>query len=415
MSTWESIRTALWSLLAHRLRTFLAILGIVIGVASVITLLAVGQGQQAAVTAQVQRLGSNLLFVRPGFQTQGGVRGAAGTAPTLTYDDATAIRSDVAHVIAVAPEWGTGAQVIVGGVNSSTRVLGVTPEYLQVRNYQLGYGSFITDQDISARTSVAVLGATVATTLFGGEDPVGQSIRANVGGRTLTLQVIGVLQAKGGTGQGSQDDNVLVPLSTVLTRVAAQRAARGVPNVSTVSVEVDDPKYLTQVSDDVTALLLQRHRVSTADFMIQNQADILASLQTVSEAETVLLSSIAAISLLVGGIGIMNIMLVSVTERTREIGIRKAVGARQRDILQQFIVESLAVSVGGGSLGILIGMGLANAASGHRILGRLVETVVSPGSVVLSFGVSAAIGVFFGIYPAMRAARLNPVEALSYE
>ncbi|HLB29361.1 MAG TPA: ABC transporter permease [Dehalococcoidia bacterium] len=415
MDLWESVRTALVALMAHRLRTILAVLGIVIGVGAVITLLAIGSGQQELITARVRGLGTNLLFVRPGFQMQQGVRGAVGTAPTLTYDDAIAIQQEVPSVVAVAPEWGTNGQVIAGGQNVNTRLQGVTPEYFEVRNLRLNGGSFITEGDMNSRATVAVLGANAAQNLFSGADPLDQTLRVRVGSQTLALRVVGVMAPIGGTGQGSLDENVFVPLTTILARVAAQRAARGVPNVNTINVEVENQKLLPQAMEAIDQLLRQRHRVAEPDFVITSQQDILATLTTISDSETILMSSIAAISLLVGGIGIMNIMLVSVTERTREIGIRKALGARRRNILQQFLVEALVVSIAGGLLGVMLGVGLARLASGHTFGGRLMYTIITPESVLLAFLVSAVIGIFFGIYPAMRASRLNPVDALRYE
>jgi putative ABC transport system permease protein len=261
-----------------------------------------------------------------------------------------------------------------------------------------------------------VLGAQVASQLFGDSEAVGQMLRVTVGQNlTLPLRVVGVLAPQGGTALGSLDEYVFVPITTLLTRVASQRTARGVANLNTITVQISGSNTLAAAKDAITQLLMDRHRVSDPDFIIQSQEDVLSTLQSITDAETILLSSIAGISLLVGGIGIMNIMLVSVTERTREIGIRKALGARRWDILQQFLVEALTVSVGGGLLGLGLGVGLSRGASGHTLGGRVIVTAITPQAVILSFIVAAAIGVFFGLYPAVRAARLDPIVALRYE
>lgn len=423
MNLVESFRVALRALAANKLRTALTMLGVIIGVGAVIALMSIGRGAQATITAQIQGMGTNLLFIRPGSIQQNGVRTGAGNAPTLTLEDAEALAA-VPSVAAVAPEFGGFGQVLAGGQNWGTRVLGVTPEYLEVRNLQLASGEFIAPQHMDSRSTVAVLGSTVAQRIFGDQDPVGQTIRVSLFGRTGTnFRVIGVLASKGGTGFGSQDDVLFVPLSTMQSRLFVQRGARGGRNVSTINVQVADESLLRQAVEEVGEVLRQRHRTTEDDFTIQSQEDLLQTFNQIAGTFTALLGGIAGISLVVGGIGIMNIMLVSVTERTREIGIRKAVGARRKDILLQFLVESVVVSLGGGAIGVLLGTGISRllstvqigAPGGDQAQAQYLQTVVTPDAVLLAFVVSVAVGLFFGIYPATRAARLNPIEALRYE
>jgi len=418
VTLFESFRIALAALSANKLRAGLTMLGMIIGVGAVIGMVAVGAGAQAAVSSQIESLGTNLLFIRPGAQQQGGVRTQVGSQPTLTYEDAEAIAAapDI-PVVAVAPEMGTFDQVLANGINARTRVTATTPEYTQVRNLTIASGQFFDRQHMETRALVVVLGPTVAETLFPGQDPIGQTMKLSIGGRAgVNLRVIGVAEAKGGTGFGSQDDQIYIPLTTMQQRLMAQRTARGARNVAVINVQVTDPESMTIATERIGELLRQRHRVSEDDFTIQSQADFLRIGMQVTGIMTVLLGSIAGISLVVGGIGIMNIMLVSVTERTREIGIRKAVGARRRDVLVQFLVESVVVSLVGGTLGMALGFLLAFAVSGIDLgNGSRLPAVVTPGAVTLAVGVSVAIGLFFGIYPAYRAARLNPIQALRYE
>ena len=410
-----AVRVALRALGANKLRTTLTMLGIIIGVAAVIALMSIGRGAQAQVTSQIQSLGTNLLFIRPGATQQGGVKSSAGGAATLTLDDADAIAT-LANVVAAAPELDTGAQLLANGQNWSTRVIGVTDEYSVVRNTNVAQGDWISRQQVDARSSVVVLGDTVAQQLFGDADPVGQTVRMSVGGRTGTnFRVIGVAEAKGASGFGNQDDQVYVPITAAMARLFAQRTARGAPNVSTVNVQVISEAAMDETVAQVGDLLRSRHKVAQDDFTIQSQQDFLNTFNQIAGTFTLLLGAIAGISLVVGGIGIMNIMLVSVTERTREIGIRKAVGARRRDILTQFLVEAIVVSVLGGALGIGIGSGVSALISQIPFGGQSLQTQVGPDSIALAFCVSAAIGLFFGIYPATRASRLNPIEALRYE
>ncbi len=420
MNVGESFRVALGSLVANKMRSALTMLGIIIGVGAVIALMSVGKGAQAMVTDQIRGMGTNLLFISPGAaKGEGLVRAAAGSAPTLTYEDAVAIGEPgaVPEVAAVAPEMGSFAQVIVGNNNVNSRVTGVTQDYETVRNYHTAEGSFITKQQVDGRSMVAVLGSNVAASLFPDQSAIDQQVSLGFGNRRLRFRVVGVLESKGAQAMGNQDDIVLVPVTTLQSRVMAQRTTRGGHMVSMVNVQLisEDPEVMKSAVENIGNLLRERHHTAEDDFTIRSQEDMLATANQITGVMTMLLGSIAGISLVVGGIGIMNIMLVSVTERTREIGIRKAVGAKRRDILVQFLVESVVVSVVGGAVGILLGSGLSALLSSLDLGGQKMQTVVSPDAILLAFGVSTAIGVFFGIYPASRAARLNPIDALRYE
>jgi len=419
MSLAETFRIALASLTANKMRSSLTMLGMIIGVGAVIALMAVGRGAQASVTAQIQGMGTNLLFVSPGASQQGGVRQAAGSAPTLTYEDAVAMGDgSIPEIAAVAPEMGFFGQVIAGPNNVNTRITGVTPEYESVRNFHASEGQFITKQQLDARSLVVLLGSNVAGELFPDTDPVGQSVDIGfANNRRMRFQVIGVLESKGAQAMGNQDDTILIPLTTLQQRVMAQRTNSGGHNVSTINVQLtsSEPRVMNAAIQEIGDLLRQRHKTAQDDFTIRSQDDMLATANQIMGVMTLLLGAIAGISLVVGGIGIMNIMLVSVTERTREIGIRKAIGAKRRDILTQFLVESVVVSVAGGGIGVLLGTGLARLISSMDFGGQKMATMVAPDAVMLAFGVSAAIGIFFGIYPANRAASLRPIEALRYE
>jgi putative ABC transport system permease protein len=416
MSIVNTTRTAFRALGANKLRALLTMLGIIIGVAAVISLMSVGRGAQAAVTDQIQGLGTNLLFVRPGSTQQGGIRAGQGSAQTLSLDDAQAIAEQMDSVVAVAPEVASGVQLVANGQNWSTRVTGTTEDYPVVRNASVADGDFISRQQVDGRSAVVVLGSTVAQTLFGDDEPVGQTVRMSVSGRSgVAFRVIGVMASKGGTGQGNPDDQVFVPVSAFYTRLAPTRTVRGSYQVNTINVQVADARLMDQAVQDIGALLHQRHRVTADDFTIQSQSDFLQTAQQVTGVMTILLGAIAGISLVVGGIGIMNIMLVSVTERTREIGIRKAIGARRRDILLQFLVEAAVVSILGGLVGMGLGIGLSRLMSGLPFNGQQLKTLVTPDALLLAVTVSMAVGLFFGIYPATRAARLRPIEALRYE
>jgi putative ABC transport system permease protein len=421
MNLGTSIRVAIRALGANKLRTTLTMLGIIIGIGSVIALMSIGKGAQSQITNQIQSLGTNLLFIRPGAQQSGGVRTAQGQAPTLTIEDGQAI-SMLPGIVAVAPEFGGGGQLLANGINVNTRITGVTSDYETVRNAKIASGEFVQQAHVDSRSSVMVLGASTANTLFPGQDPVGQTVRVSVNSRTgSNFRVIGVTEAKGGTAMGNADDGVFVPISTLQARLFAQRNSRGAQNVGTLNVQVADEKQITALVDEIGSLLRERHRVTQDDFTVQSQQDFLNTFSQIAGTFTMLLGAIAGISLVVGGIGIMNIMLVSVTERTREIGIRKAVGARRKDILTQFLVESIVVSLLGGGLGIAIGMGIASLLGQVQIpgqgggAGQALQTEVGLDSVLMAFGVSAAVGLFFGIYPASRASRLNPIEALRSE
>ncbi|HZS00734.1 MAG TPA: ABC transporter permease [Chloroflexota bacterium] len=416
MSLRECIRVSLRALGANKLRALLTMLGIIIGVAAVIALMAMGRGAQAAITQQIQSLGTNVLFVRPGASTQSGVRQSSGSQQTLTLEDGTALAEQVPAVKAVAPELNGNVQLVANGQNWSTRVIGTSASYPEVRNAKTARGQFFTREQEDNRASVIVLGQTVVTNLFPGQDPIGQSVRVSMGGRPgVMFRVIGVMESKGGSGFGNQDDQAFVPVTSFATRLSATRTAHGQLSVGTLNVQVDDQASVRDTMQQVSALLRQRHKVTQDDFTVQSQEDFLQTISQVSGTMTIFLGAIAGISLIVGGIGIMNIMLVSVTERTREIGIRKAIGARRRDILLQFMVEAMVVSVLGGVIGISVGVGVSRVVGRLPLPGMFGSALVTPDAVVLAFTVSAAIGMFFGIYPAMRASRLRPIEALRYE
>jgi len=418
MSLVETFRIALGSLVSNKMRSALTMLGIIIGVGSVISLMSVGQGSQASITSQINSMGSNLLFVSPGASSSSGVRSAAGSASTLTYEDALAIAENVPQAVAVAPESSYFGQVIAGGNNVNTRITGVTPEYETVRNFHVSDGQFVTKEQQDAASLVVLLGSNVASTLFPNSNAVDQTVNIGFSNNSrMQFKVVGVLESKGSQATGNQDDTILIPLSTMQKKVNVSRTTSGGRTVSTINVQVtsEDKTVMDAAVQSIGDLLRQRHKVSQDDFTVQSQNDILSTANQITGVLTMLLGAIAGISLLVGGIGIMNIMLVSVTERTREIGIRKAVGAKRRDILTQFLVESVVVSILGGIIGILIGLGLSEIISTVGVGGQKMQTVVSMSSVVMAFGVSFAIGVFFGAYPANRAARLNPIDCLRYE
>jgi putative ABC transport system permease protein len=412
MNIWESVRIALRSLSSNKLRSSLTMLGIIIGVGAVITLMSIGRGAQANIVNSLQANGTNLLFISPGSTNQNGVRTEAGTAATLTLEDANALSSDDAPAISnVAAENGSVGQLTWQGTNVRTRITGVTPPYDVVRNVTIADGEWINDGEVTARSTVVVLGPTTAVNLFGDGDPVGQQIKIN----GVPFRVIGVTVAKGGTGFGSQDDQAFVPITTMSARLVGGGRFRGQTQVSQISAQVVDASQIQAAISQISDILRQRHRITTGDddFRVTSLDDILKSLTAITDTLTIFLGGIAAISLVVGGIGIMNIMLVSVTERTREIGIRKAIGAKKKDILTQFLTEAIVLSVTGGLIGITIGWILSRVIT--AVSNGSINALVDPDAVLLATLFSSAIGLFFGIYPASRAASLNPIDALRYE
>jgi len=402
------------SLFANKLRSALTMLGIIIGVAAVIAMLSIGRGAQDAIDSQLQSLGTNLLFVLPGRSSIGGIRGETGTAGTLTLEDAYALADPAAvpAALAVAPTWTTISQVVYQGENVRTRTLGVTPEFEQVRNSPVLAGEFIQPGHIASRSNVALLGSTVAARLFGDQEPLGQWIRIN----NTPFRVIGVLKSKGVTGFVDQDDMVLVPITTAQSRLAGGGSYRGANTIAWINVQVVNADQMDEAVEQIRAVLRKRHHVLYEDdFTIVGQNDISDAANQIIGIFTAFLGGVAAISLIVGGIGIMNIMLVSVTERTREIGIRKAVGATREDILVQFLVEAVTLTTAGGLIGVLLGLGVTALASDIDIGEWTLNPVVSLDAVMLALSFSTVVGIVFGLYPARRAARLNPIEALRYE
>lgn len=391
----------------NKVRSGLTILGIVIGIGSVIGMISIGQGTQSSIESSIQSIGSNLITVSPGQQRAPGstVSGGFGSAQTLTIEDADAIGSEVKSIQAIAPESSSRYQVIAKGKNTNTQVVGTVDTYMTIRSLEIDQGSFFSTQQAKNGQKVAVLGPTTKTNLFSETGAaIGQKIRIN----SVEFTVIGITKAKGGSGFTNQDDRVFIPLK------AAQNFLTGSKSVSSIAIQASNPATMAEVQQDVTALLLSRHNIgdpSAADFTVVNQADIVSAASSITGLFTYLLAAIASISLLVGGIGIMNMMLTNVTERTREIGLRKAIGGKKKDISSQFLFESIMLTFVGGGIGILFGWLISFAVSK---LGNI-TTKMSLTSVLLAFGVSAAIGLIFGYYPARRAARLNPIDALRYE
>jgi len=402
----ESIRVSLRALRANKLRSALTMLGMIIGVAAVIAMVGIGNGATASITAQIQGLGSNLLTVSPGQSNAGGVRGGAGSLTTLTMTDVPKVQAAGPAVKAVAPVSSTNAQVVLGSGNTSTTITGTTPDYQFIKNVSIATGRFITTADVDSNARVAVLGPTVVTDLMGdaNADIIGKNIKIN----NVPFQVIGVTTATGSTGFMSSDDMITAPVSTVQERFIGKTTLRSI----LISASSADDMQTAQ--DEITVALEQAHKIPSGkpdDFTVQNQADILASMQGVTQTLTMLLGGIAGISLLVGGIGIMNIMLVSVTERTREIGIRKAIGAKSNDILLQFLIEAIVLSVLGGGIGIVLG----TAGSGLIGTALKMSTSTSLTAVLVAFGFSGGIGIIFGVFPAKKAAAMDPIDALRFE
>jgi putative ABC transport system permease protein len=415
VGVFQTFRISFRSLGANKLRAGLTMLGVIIGVAAVIALLAVGQGASTAITDQVQSIGSNLIFVAPGSFNQNGVRSAVGSATTLTLEDADALFDSACcpDIARVAPVFQANVQVVAGGNNTNTSVTGTTPDYQQVRNFYIGQGRFIDARDNETLARVAVLGTVTAQQLFGVRDPIGQTIKIN----RVPFKVVGVMKEKGGTGffGQNQDDIIFVPIRTAQVRLFGNQSltANGQRRVSVIYVSARAEDRADQAVSQITQELRQRHHIQFQqdDFSVASQKDLLGALSQITTILTIFLSAIAGISLLVGGIGIMNIMLVSVTERTREIGIRKAVGAKRRDIMVQFLMEAIVLSVSGGLVGILLGAGMAQVVN----LFGVITTVVEVGAVAWAVSFSVGVGLIFGLYPAWRASGLHPIDALRYE
>ena len=396
------------ALSANKARSGLTVLGMDSGMGSVVAMISIGQGASGSIQASIQSIGSNLVLVMPGFQRGAGagpVSAGRGSAQTLTQEDADAIQEKITLAQAVAPEISRRYQITAKGKNTNTQVVGTVTSYPQIRNVQIDVGSFISEQNVRSLSKVAVLGPTTRDDLFGeNPTPIGQTIRIN----RVDFKIIGITKAKGGTGFTNQDDMIFVPLST------AQRFLAGDAYVTTISVQAESPDTMTTIQQQINDLLSQRHNIPNpqlADFQGLNQQDIVETASAVTNAMTILLASIAGISLVVGGIGIMNMMLTTVTERTREIGLRKAIGAKRKDINLQFLSEAVMLTFFGGFVGIVLGWVISLAVT--QFTG--IATEVSGSSIALAFGVSAAIGIIFGYYPARRAALLNPIEALRYE
>lgn len=400
----ESLHIARRSLMGNKMRSFLTMLGVIIGVGAVITMISIGRGAKADISSRIQSLGANVLAVRPGSQQFGMVRFGRGSVQTLKLEDAEILSEKSEHITHVSPEVTTRMQVKYGNKNNNIEIIGVTPDFQIVQNSYVVKGSFITESDVLYKSKVCVIGKTVVNDLFGAEDPIGKEVRMD----NIGFRVLGVMQEKGSMGPWDMDNRIYVPLSTAMKRLM------GTDYLREINVKIKSEKEMEAAQADIEKILRRQHKLPTnkeSDFNVADQKEFLKTLEETGKSFTYLLAGIAAVSLVVGGIGIMNIMLVSVTERTREIGTRKAVGAKRRDILIQFLVESLVLSMLGGGIGIAAGIG------GAKLIAKLAgwKTVVSPDAILLAFFFAAFVGIFFGIYPARKAARLNPIEALRYE
>jgi putative ABC transport system permease protein len=406
----SSIRIAFRALKMNKLRSGLTMLGIVIGVASVIATVAIGSGATQRISAQIASIGSNIIIVVPGSTTSSGVRLGSGNAVTLSEADAKDMAVQCPDVSLAAPLVRGGAQVVYGNLNWATTVYGVTPDYLSIRDFSVGDGAEFTQQDVDSANKVAVLGRTPVTNLFGGADPIGQMIRI----KNVPFTVVGVLNAKGQSASGQdQDDVILLPISTAKRKVIGVKQANA-DAVDTIMMQARSGAQMPAAQEQAQALLRQRHHLQTAeadDFTVRNMQEIFAAQEASSSVMAIMLAAVASVSLVVGGIGIMNIMLISVRERTREIGLRQALGAKTRDILNQFLVEAVALSVAGGVIGIILGISASGIISNFAGW----ATSVGPGAVLLAVFFSAMVGIGFGYYPARKAAYLDPIEALRNE
>jgi putative ABC transport system permease protein len=411
MKKWlEPLSSAWGGVRMHKLRSSLTMLGIVIGVAAVIALMSIGRGAQADIISQIESMGEDLITISPGSSTWRGVQSGAGSAETLTLEDATAIAEQVPYVDAMAPTYSTYLQLVAGSENMHASVTGTTPDYQQAHNLELTSGAFFSQYDYQRSSKVAVLGSNVKETLFGDADPIGQQMRMG----SITMRVTGVLESKEGMMGSSPDDSILVPLTALQQTVAQPRTAQGGHKVSSIALTISDEEQTDYVIEEITILLRSLHQLSTSDdddFEIWSIQEISSAISEAIGTMTIFLGAVAAISLLVGGIGVMNIMLVSVLERTREIGIRKALGATERDIWGQFLIEAAILSLTGGVIGVVIGWGIAYLVSSTGLMTALVTADI----VILAISVSVGIGLFFGFYPAWQASRLNPIEALRAE
>jgi putative ABC transport system permease protein len=404
----EPFSTAWIVVISHKLRSFLTILGVVIGISAVIILMSVGQGTTASILNSLSSLGANTITVRPGSSTSGGIRGGFGSASTLTLEDANAIAATVANIDGVAPTSSSGMQVVAGNQNMNVQVTGINTSYQDINNIKLDEGDFITQENYDNHAKVALIGATVASTLFPNEDPVGQKVRMS----SNIFTVIGLVQSKG-EGFNSTDNLILIPLTT-LQGMTSALTTTGQHTVSSISIQASSDKVISTVESDITDLLRTRHKIALGasdDFSVSSTQEITNTLTSSTQSLTLMLGAIAGISLLVGGIGVMNIMLVSVMERRREIGIRKALGAQERDIWGQFLIDSAILTLTGGIIGVGVGWG------GAYLINAMgwTTTVVTMNIVVLAVGVSVFIGLFFGFYPAWQGSRMDPIQALRSE